>query len=149
MGGIIKWKKTYGYGRLEEILEPSKDRVKPRCPVSAPCGGCQLQALSYKAQLLYKQNKVKSHLERIGHFAGIEVLPTIGMEEPWHYRNKSQFPVGRSRDGKARIGFYAGRTHSIIETEHCYIGYEGNDAVLEQIRDYMEEYKDVYKRQEV
>ena len=63
------------------------------------------------------------------------------MEEPWQYRNKSQFPVGRSRDGKARIGFYAGRTHSIIETEHCYIGYEGNDAVLEQIRDYMEEYK--------
>lgn len=91
---IVKTKKHFGYGKLLEILEPSPYRVTPACPVAAKCGGCQLQHLSYEGQLAFKTKKVKDHLERIGGFSGISVGYAKGMEEPWRYRNKAQFPVG-------------------------------------------------------
>ena len=127
---VIKAKKSYGYGRLMEVLEPSPDRVEPLCPQARPCGGCQLQALSYEKQLEYKQNRVKSHLERIGGFSDIPMEPIIGMEEPYYYRNKAQFPVGRNKEGRIVTGFYAGRTHSIVETRRCYLGVLGNEEIL-------------------
>ena len=138
---IIKAKKTYGYARLMEILTPSADRTEPRCPAAGPCGGCQLQSMTYEAQLAFKRKKVEDHLRRIGGFSDITVEPVIGMEEPWCYRNKAQFPVGRDRDGKIRIGFYAWRTHSIIETERCYLGRPVNERVLAIVRTWMSRQK--------
>ena len=138
---IIKAKKTYGYARLMEILTPSADRTEPRCPAAGPCGGCQLQSMTYEAQLAFKRKKVEDHLRRIGGFSDITVEPVIGMKEPWCYRNKAQFPVGRDRDGKIRIGFYAGRTHSIIETERYYLGRPVNEQVLAIVRTWMNRQK--------
>lgn len=135
---IVKAKKSYGYARLVKLLTPSPDRAVPVCPAAAPCGGCQLQAMSYEAQLRFKENKVKNHLERIGGFTDVQVLPIIGMEDPLHYRNKAQFPVSRDKDGNIRTGFYAGRTHSVIETPHCYIGHPVNDRILALVKAYME-----------
>ena len=137
---VIKAKKNYGYGKLMKILQPSADRVEPLCPKAGPCGGCQLQALSYKKQLEYKQNRVRNHLERIGGFTEIPMEPIIGMEEPYHYRNKAQFPVGRNKEGRIITGFYAGRTHSIVENRKCYLGVTGNEEILNRVIHWMEEF---------
>lgn len=136
---IIKAKKNYGYGRLMEILEQSPDRVEPVCSCARQCGGCQLQALRYEKQLEFKYRKVKNHLERIGGFKDLPMESIIGMEEPFHYRNKAQFPVGKNRDGKIVTGFYAGRTHSIIENRDCVLGVPQNKEVLDRVIAYMEE----------
>ncbi|MDE7298360.1 MAG: 23S rRNA (uracil(1939)-C(5))-methyltransferase RlmD [Lachnospiraceae bacterium] len=136
---VLKLKKNYGYARVEQLLTLSPDRVTPRCPVAGPCGGCQLQHLSYEKQLEYKQNKLRDCLERIGGVAGARLEPIIGMDEPYFYRNKAQFPVGRGRDGKPAIGFYAGHTHSIIETERCYIQAPVNEALVAAVREYLTE----------
>ena len=134
---VVKAKKTYGYGRAMKILTPSEDRVTPLCPVAGPCGGCQLQSMSYEAQLAFKRKKVKDHLERLGGLKGIEVQPVIGMEHPWEYRNKAQFPVGRGKDGHIACGFYAGRSHNIIETDHCLLGDPVNEQILKMVKDHM------------
>ena len=95
---IIKAKKNYGYGRLMEVITPSPYRVKPACSIARQCGGCQLQALSYEQQLKFKEKKVRGHLERIGGFQNLDMEPIMGMEDPYHYRNKAQFPVGKNKE---------------------------------------------------
>ena len=137
----MKLKKSYGYARLMEVLEPSPDRTESACPVARQCGGCQLQAMTYEKQLEFKERKVKNNLMRIGHFEEdqIPMLPIIGMEEPWRYRNKAQFPFGTDKNGRIITGFYAGRTHSIIEQDDCLLGVEENREILAQIKAYMEE----------
>lgn len=137
---IIKVKKNYGFARLEEIREPSPDRVEPKCKHHKACGGCQLQALSYKEQLRFKQNKVENHLRRIGGFTEIPMEPIVGLEVPYHYRNKAQFPVGYDREGNLVTGFYAARTHSIISNKECCLGTDVNKTILEIILDTMKEY---------
>lgn len=137
---IIKAKKNYGYGRLMEVLKPSPYRVEPKCEFARQCGGCQLQALSYDQQLVFKTNKVKGHLERIGGFTDIPMEPIIGMDELFHYRNKAQFPVGRNKEGKIVTGFYAGRTHNIIENRDCALGVAENKEVLDRVIVHMEKY---------
>ena len=137
---IIKSKKNYGYGRLMEVLKPSPYRVEPKCEFARQCGGCQLQALSYDQQLVFKTNKVKGHLERIGGFTDIPMEPIIGMDELFHYRNKAQFPVGRNKEGKIVTGFYAGRTHNIIENRDCALGVAENKEVLDRVIAHMEKY---------
>lgn len=143
---LIKCKKSYGYGRLMEIIDPSPYRVTPRCSLADKCGGCSIQHLDYQKQLEYKQNKVINCLERIGGFPVEEFCkknimePIIGMKEPFYYRNKAQFPVGVNKEGKVTIGFYAGRTHSIIDTSHCYIQAPINDEILQKVRTFLEEY---------
>lgn len=137
---IMKAKKNYGYGRLLEVLTPSPYRVEPKCPYARQCGGCQIQALSYEQQLAFKESKVRGHLERIGGFHDIPMESIIGMEEPYHYRNKAQFPVGRGKDGRIITGFYAGRTHSIIENRDCALGAAVNREVLDRVISYMETY---------
>ena len=137
---IIKAKKNYGYGRLMEVLKPSPYRVEPKCEFARQCGGCQLQALSYDQQLVFKTNKVKGHLERIGGFTDIPMEPIIGMDELFHYRNKAQFPVGRNKEGKIVTGFYAGRTHNIIENRDCALGVAENKEVLDCVIAHMEKY---------
>lgn len=137
---VMKAKKSYGYARLLEIIDASPYRVDPKCPLAGKCGGCSMQHLDYTKQLEYKQNKVKNCLERIGGFHNIEMKPIIGMKEPFYYRNKAQFPVGKNKEGKIAIGFYAGGTHSIIDTSHCYIQAEINEVIMGKIRAFLEEF---------
>ncbi len=140
---IVKSKKNYAYARLEKVMEPSPFRVEPKCLCHRQCGGCQLQTLSYEKQLDYKQDKIRNSLIRIGGFAPEEVNrwmePIVGMEEPFRYRNKAQYPVGRDREGNVVAGFYAGRTHSIIPNTDCLLGPVENEAVMEAVLDYMRE----------
>lgn len=137
----MKMKKSYGFARLMEVLEPSAGRVEPSCPVARQCGGCQLQAMSYEEQLRFKENKVLNNLMRIGKFKRdeIQMLPIMGMENPWRYRNKAQFPFGRNKDGEIIAGFYAGRTHDIIGNDDCLLGVEENQEILGIIKGFMEE----------
>ena len=141
---IMKMKKKYGFARLMEIVTPSPHRVEPRCELHRQCGGCQIQTLDYPEQLRFKQKKVEDHLKIIGKFEDCTVEPVIGMEEPFRYRNKSQFPVARSKgskngaEGKLVSGFYALRTHDIIPTKDCQIGIEQNGKIVQAILRFME-----------
>ncbi len=141
--GVTKMKKNYGFARLVKILEPSPYRVEPRCPVARQCGGCQLQAMSYEEQLRFKEKKIRNNLSRLGGIPAdqIPMEPIMGMENPWRYRNKAQFPFGKNKNGEIITGFYAGRTHDIIEQEDCLLGVEENKEILEIIRNFMKEYK--------
>ena len=122
---VMKLKKSYGYARLINIIKPSKDRVEAKCPKARACGGCSLQCMSYEGQLLFKRNKVKNNLVRIGGFdeALIEGMlrDVIGMDDPWRYRNKAMVPVGINKDGRLVAGFYARHSHNIIECEDCLL----------------------------
>ena len=142
---LVKVKKNYAYARLEKVLTSSPLRVKPVCPYHKQCGGCQIQAMSYEAQLQFKENKVKNNLVRIGGFDQLFIEsvmePVVGMEQPWHYRNKAQFPVGTDKDGRIITGFYAGRTHSIITNTDCALGVEENEPILQKVLAYMQNEK--------
>lgn len=138
---VMKLKKSYGFARLQTVLTPSPARVTPPCPVARQCGGCQLQAMSYEEQLRFKENKVRSNLRRIGGFEDIPMEPIIGMEHPWRYRNKAQFPFGKNKSGQIIAGFYAARTHAIIEQEDCLLGVEENAGILHCIKEYMNQYQ--------
>lgn len=140
MAKIMKAKKNYGYGRLMEILKPSPYRVEPVCLSARQCGGCQLQAVSYEEQKVFKEKKLRDHLERIGGFTEFPMEPLIGMDDPYHYRNKAQFPVGRNKEGRIVTGFYAGRTHAIIENRDCALGIPQNKDVLDRVIAHMEKY---------
>ena len=140
---IIKMKKNYGYGRLMEIVSPSNLRTEPKCEFHRQCGGCQIQAMNYDAQLKFKQDKVRNNIVRIGGFDSDFVdnimQPIIGMEEPFFYRNKAQFPFGTDKNGNIITGFYAGRTHSIIKNTNCCLGIEENELILKIMLKFMEE----------
>lgn len=136
---IMKMKKQYGFARLMEVIESSPWRVEPKCQFHRQCGGCQIQALDYKKQLEFKQNKVLGNLQRIGGFTEIPMEPIVGMEEPWHYRNKAQFPVGKDKDGNLITGFYAGRTHQIIPNRDCALGVSVNQEILDIVLGTMQE----------
>jgi len=138
---LMKAKKNYGYARLTEIIKPSPYRVTPKCPIANKCGGCSLQHLDYKKQLELKEGMIKSCLERIGGFKDVQTEPIIGMEEPYFYRNKAQFPVGRGKDQKVQIGFYASGSHSIIDTDRCVIQRPETDEIIGKIRSFLEENK--------
>ena len=137
---VTKAGKSYGYGRVKEIISPSPYRVEPRCAFAGPCGGCQLQSMSYEKQLEFKENMIRNHLKRIGGFTEIPMEPIVRMENPYHYRNKAQFPVGKDKDGKIVTGFYAGRTHRIINNRNCCLGLPVNEKILNSVISYMEEY---------
>lgn len=141
---VMKAKKNYAYAKLEKVLVPSPFRVQPPCPFHRQCGGCQLQPLSYEKQLEFKQNKIRNNLIRIGGFSPEQIdacmEPIIGMEDPWHYRNKAQFPFGYDKEGNVVTGFYAGRSHNIIANTDCALGVEENKTVLETILAYMKKY---------
>lgn len=140
---ITKCKKNYGYARVEKVVTPSSFRVEPECRFYRQCGGCQIQAMSYERQLVYKQDKVRNHLLRIGGFPAEQIdavmEPIIGMEKSWHYRNKAQYPVGYDKNGNLVTGFYAGRTHDIIANTDCALGVPENKDILEAVLDYMRE----------
>ncbi|PWJ50393.1 23S rRNA (uracil(1939)-C(5))-methyltransferase RlmD [Faecalicatena contorta] len=141
---IMKAKKNYGYARLMNIIQPSLYRVEPQCQFAQKCGGCQIQEMSYEKQLEFKSHKVKENLERIGGFAP-ELLervmePIVGMDEPFYYRNKAQFPFGTDKAGEPVTGFYAGRTHDIIANTDCALGVPMNKEILELILEFMKKH---------
>lgn len=143
---IMKAKKNYGYARLMEIVTPSEYRVEePVCPMARKCGGCQIQEMTYEGQLEFKEAKVRGNLLRIGDVpeAILDKVsePIVGMEDPFHYRNKAQFPIGTDKEGNIITGFYAGRTHSIIPNTNCALGVEVNEEILKIILAFMKEYK--------
>ena len=141
---VIKAKKNYGYAKMMKILKASDHRVAAKCPVARQCGGCQIQELSYEEQLRFKEKKVRQNLERIGGFSPefIDKVmePVCGMEEPFYYRNKAQFPFGTDKEGHIITGFYAGRTHQIIPNKECALGVKENKEILEILVDFMEKY---------
>lgn len=140
---IMKAKKNYAYARLEKVLKPSPFRVKPLCDYARVCGGCQLQAVSYEEQLRFKERKIFRDLVHIGGFSEEEIEkamePVVGMETPFYYRNKAQYPIGTDKEGKPVAGFYAGRTHSIIANTDCKLGLTINGAILEAVLTFMEQ----------
>jgi len=141
---LVKVKKNCAYGRLEEIIKTSPFRVDPVCANARRCGGCALMHMSYDKQLDYKWNKVKSCLERIGGIKDVASImePICGMKEPYNYRNKMQFPVGLDKEGNVQIGFYAGRTHSIIDLSECHIGHPVNDFLVKHLRGWLKKWQD-------
>ena len=142
---VMKAKKQYGYARLMDLIKPSEDRVTPACAYARQCGGCQIQALSYEKQLEFKEKKVFGNLVRLGGFDKALIrdtmMPIGGMEVPYHYRNKAQYPVGTDKEGKLIAGFYAGRTHAIVANTDCKLGDPGNKEILELVLQFMNEYK--------
>ena len=131
---ITEVKKNYAAADLLKIINASHDRVKPPCEIYRECGGCQLQHLSYEGQLMAKQQQVKDAMERIGHLKNLPVLPTIGAKEPWNYRNKVAFPVGRDR-GRTIIGCFAQGTHKIIDSSDCMIQDKINNEAISAVRE--------------
>ncbi|WWR15725.1 23S rRNA (uracil(1939)-C(5))-methyltransferase RlmD [Lachnospiraceae bacterium JLR.KK008] len=142
---VTKLKKNYGYARLEKVVTPSSFRVEPMCAFHKQCGGCQIQVLSYERQLEFKTKKVANNLIRLGGFPAelIErkIEPIIGMQTPFHYRNKAQFPIGTDKNNDIVVGFYAGRTHTIIANTDCALGTLENREILEAVLSYMRNYK--------
>lgn len=137
---LIKVSKTYGIGKLLEVILSSKDRTEPICPIYKRCGGCNLQHISYEEQLSFKTQRVKDVIERVGKIEGLKVHNTIGMDFPYNYRNKVQLPVG-DNDGNIVVGFYAPRSHEIISMDHCYIQSKIGDKVVKLLKNWMKEYK--------
>lgn len=134
---IIKVTKNYAIGKLIKVIKESEGRVNPTCKTYKRCGGCQLMHASYEVQLQLKRKLVYETVKRIGKIDNIEVHPTIGMDNPYRYRNKVQLPVGRI-NGKVNIGFYAPRSHEIIDIDTCHIQDEISDKVVEITRKWIE-----------
>lgn len=125
---VVKALKKYGFAKLVEIVESSPFRVAAPCPVFDSCGGCQLQHLSYEGQLMMKEKQVRSAMERIGK-VHTTVLPVLGMDNPWRYRNKSQIPFG-VEEGRVVAGFYKSGSHDIANTPTCLIQSEEADRLM-------------------
>lgn len=138
---VIKMKKNYGYARLIQVLAPSPYRVQPCCAYARQCGGCQIQPLAYQQQLEFKENKVKNNLERIGGLSPNKITPIIGMEEPYFYRNKAQFPIQKDSEGKIIVGFYASHSHAIVPNRKCYLGMwmDTTEKILDTVVSFLEE----------
>ena len=130
---IVEMKKSYAVGELIEIIEHSPQRVTPFCPVFGTCGGCQVQHLSYPAQLAWKSRLVRDALERIGGFAGVQVEPTVGMDEPRAYRNKMALVVERPK-GRVEFGFYQMRSHAFVPIDACPVVLPQLDAEIVALR---------------
>lgn len=138
---ITKSKKNYAVGEIVEILEPSPYRVERKCSKELKeCGGCQIQELDYKEQLNLKTNEVKQVISRIGKLDDVVIHNALGMEEPFRYRNKAQFPIQKV-DGVPVIGFYKKKSHDIIPTNQCIIQHDVNDKIIKIIKTYIRAYK--------
>ncbi|MBO7357775.1 MAG: 23S rRNA (uracil(1939)-C(5))-methyltransferase RlmD [Lachnospiraceae bacterium] len=138
---VTKVKKTYAYAFTKEILKASGDRVEPKCPVARLCGGCSLQHLEYSAQLKFKEEYVRNCIERIGGIKNPPMEPIVGMEEPFFFRNKAQFPIGVDRDGKVVIGFFRHHSHDVVDNASCVIQGTFNEKIVEAVKRYIETYK--------
>ena len=134
---IVKVKKNYAYGRLEEVIESSKDREEPKCMFFKRCGGCSVQHMNYEKQLDFKWERVKDCISKIGGLSEDLVKYPLGMSEnPYRYRNKVQLPIGKV-NGEVVIGFYAPRSHNIIDINECLIQDEAADKVREITKEWI------------
>lgn len=136
---VLKTNKSYGFAKLLEVEKASSHRVEPPCPYYYRCGGCHLMHSDYEGQLIFKKNRVRDSLERIGRITHVDVEDTVGMRTPFRYRNKVQIPLGRV-DGKFVAGFYAQRSHRIVDIRSCIVQHEEADEVLEVLRQWAETY---------
>ena len=137
---IIKIEKRYCIAKVKSILSASSERVTHACEAYPYCGGCTMQHMTYAEQLQQKRRFVADALERLGGLSGIEVQPTIGMENPWRYRNKGSFPFG-SVDGQTAFGFYAPRSHRLVPLFDCPIQSEKITETARQIAAWANKYK--------
>ncbi|NBG87303.1 23S rRNA (uracil(1939)-C(5))-methyltransferase RlmD [Isachenkonia alkalipeptolytica] len=135
---VTKLKKNYGFAKLLDIQKPSDQRVIPRCPIAEVCGGCQIMSLDYSEQLNIKTRRVRETLQRLGKIDA-PVHAAMGMKEPYHYRNKAQFPVGMEGNTPV-MGFFKTGTHEIVNTEHCYIQHPVNDVLTKIVKEYIGKY---------
>ncbi len=133
---IIKVLKSYAVARTEDFIEKSPARKEPFCPVYKRCGGCSLQHMSYGKTLEFKRQVVIDNLTRIGGLSDLAVHETLGMNDPLHYRNKAQYPFGMGKDGPA-AGFFARRSHEIVETPNCDIQHAISDKAKEIVLGYV------------
>lgn len=118
---IVKVLSSYGYGKVVEILEKSPFRVEEDCSTYKRCGGCDLRHIDYEETLNIKQKNVQNLVSKTFNGANIKVEKTIGMGNPYNYRNKAQFPVGLNKQGEIQVGVFAQRTHEIIGIKECFI----------------------------
>lgn len=130
---VVKANKGYGFGRLEELIEESPDRVEYPCSLHKECGGAQLLHLSYEGQLKAKEKQVRDALERIGGLKGVKVHPVLGMDNPWKYRNKVQVPVGEQR-GRIVAGYYKKRSHEIVDMTNCGVELSMDDSIVIKVK---------------
>lgn len=130
---VLKTLKNYGFAKVVAVVEPSPDRVEAPCEYFKQCGGCQLQHLSYEGQLKWKRSMVENVMRRLGKIDA-PVHPVKGMQEPWHYRNKSQIPFAKDEAGKLVAGFYKTKSHSIVDMERCLIQMDEADRVMEELK---------------
>ncbi|MBA2879384.1 tRNA (uracil-5-)-methyltransferase/23S rRNA (uracil1939-C5)-methyltransferase [Anoxybacillus kamchatkensis] len=126
---------TYAEGKIVRIRKRSPHRVKPLCPVYDQCGGCQLQHLDYNAQLEAKRDIVIQALERHSrlNIEALDIRPTIGMDDPWHYRNKSQFQTGVKK-GRVIAGLYSMNSHELIDIDRCFIQHDATNRVTTVVK---------------
>lgn len=136
---VIKVKKNFAIGKLVEIKEKSTDRVEPPCIYYYKCGGCQLQHMTYQAQLNMKKEQVVNLFQRKAGFKDTIIHDTIGMENPWYYRNKSQIPVGKNNENKVITGFYRQRSHDIINMDECLIQDQLHQEVINKLKAWFNE----------
>ena len=134
---ILKVKKTYAFGKIEEILVPSKARITPDCENFMKCGGCTWRHISYEEECKIKQQRVEDAVTRIGGLDNVVFKPIISSDNITRYRNKAQYPV--SPDG--RVGFYRARTHEVIDTRECLLVKPEADAAAEAVRQYMRDFR--------
>lgn len=133
---VVKSKKNFAYARLIDVIEASKERCEAKCHINKRCGGCKLQHSTYKEQLNFKFERVKDCINKIGKLDNSIVKFPLGMDEPWRYRNKVQLPIGMV-NGELKIGFFAPRSHDIIDMETCLIQDEIADKVVELTRQWI------------
>lgn len=140
---IISVKPSYARGLIKSIIQASPDRIKPPCPVTKECGGCQWQELEYNVQLQTKEKLLIENLIRIGEIPQEDIdnayQKIIGMEIPFYYRNKSQFPFVKE-EGKIKGGFYSSKSHDLVEFEKCYIQSEPINFIFREVRDLLRKY---------
>lgn len=133
---IVKVNSSYAFGKIVEILKKSPMRVESDCGTYRRCGGCNLRHIRYENTLKIKQNIVQNLINKELE-TKLEVKETIGMKEPYYYRNKVQFPVGYNKDNKIVKGVYANRTHEIIETQGCLIQNKQSEMIANFIIEFM------------
>lgn len=137
---ITQVKQSYARGEIIEVVESVPERITGDCKVNGVCGGCQLQHIDYQAQLEYKREMVKDNIERIGGLSEVDIKPVLGMEHPYFYRNKAQFPVG-VKDEDVVTGFYAPGSHEIIDTEECLIQHQLINRVINKAVELVEKHE--------
>ena len=137
---IVKVLSSQAYGKVIKILEASEDRVEPDCATYQRCGGCDLRHMTYDATLNLKKNTVQSLINK-GLQNKIEAEKTIGMENPYNYRNKAQFPVGIDKEGNPTVGVFAQRSHTIIPIQNCKIQTEISQEIARCIIEFIRENK--------